>query len=433
VRPLILALLALVLACRPAGGGRQQAQEPPAPTPRPQPIGRPAPPPSRSQAAAGPRVAEFWYWEALTRDGTQALLRQTPQRYGPGGSRTAPPRLRLVDVDRGTVLEEVALEQLATLPLETISDGGRVLHTVDAALRAPALASELATVAKLAERFPLGALDRFAAAPGARRIAFNAGDWIYVSDTTGGAARRVSPRASYSPWFTPDGRRLLFRRIGPTLDGVVSRYDVHVVPADLRAPPRIVAGTGETHEPFVLSADGREAIVLAGNTPKLKLCAIAIPLAPPHAVRRLACLDGDERLVDHHLSPTGCWLDVTTGRETSEDDPNNFSIGRDGVKRPVKKTAYRRRVFRLADAKVVVDEQRPGRSLAISDEGLALLRLLDGNLALVDANGRPERLLPRSQLPDVGFQVRFRGPREVLYVDDGMVRRVALPPSEPAP
>jgi hypothetical protein len=424
----LLPILALLLACRPFadapprghGGPDARARQEPQPTPRPVP-GFPAPPPPPSRG--GPRPIEFWYLEAVTRDGSLALLRNTP----PHGSAAAP-RLRLVDVDRGAVLEELALEQLARLPRETVSDGGRVLRTVDSALRSTELAAELASMAKLVERFPLGAIDRFAAAPGGRRLAFNAGDWIYVADGQGRGPRRVAARASYGPWFTPDGKRLVFRRIGPSLDGVVSRYDLYSAPADLGAEPRRIDGTGETREPFVLSADGREAIMLAGHPPQIPTCALAVPLAPPHKVRRLACLEGGERQVGHRLSPTGRLVEVVTSRETSEDDPSSVRIDRDGVRRPNKKLAYRLRVLSLADGKVVLDmPHRPMIVLALSDEGLLLRRQNDGSLLLMDAVTREERVLPRSQVPDVGVQARFRGPREILYVQEGLVKRLQLP------
>jgi hypothetical protein len=63
-------------------------------------------------------MREFWYLEAVTRDGTQALLRLMPH------GRQAAPRLRLVDVDRGAVVAELPLEALAKLPRQQVPDLG---------------------------------------------------------------------------------------------------------------------------------------------------------------------------------------------------------------------------------------------------------------------------------------------------------------------
>jgi hypothetical protein len=406
MRLLLATLAAAMLACTNplAPAGPDATAAPMVPTVQPKA-------PDLQPAAKAPTAPGFWFFESLTTDGARALVRFI-STDGTGSI-----RFRVVAVDTNEVVEELELSALARIPYETISDGGKEIRKVDDALQSQELAAELQRAARLLAPFPLGASERIAAAPGAKAVAFNAGDWIYLADERGKVKRRLSNLASYDPWFTPDGKSLLFRRIGRSLDGVVSEYDIYSLPVDLSSEPRRLDPTGETHDPVVLSADGREVFAVSSHAPQIKTCVVAISLAAPQRARRVACLDGDESLSDGVLSTTGRWLAAVTHRETAENDPQSRVQGRDGVMRPTKKLAFRLRVMRVADGKVLIDQPHGAMPVAINDDGLVVRSTLGGEVLLLDATTGKERRPGRRLGP--ALSARFRNTRELVgFADD---------------
>jgi hypothetical protein len=376
-------------------------------------------PAERAAAAAGP--SDFWFFASLSGDGKRALLQQERA----GGA--AVMRLRAVEVDTGATLDEVDLKAVAALPRETLTDGGGVRGgSIDAALRAPALEGDLRRAAALLARFPLGAAPRVAAAPDGAAVAFNAGDWIYLADAAGRVGKRVASQASYDPWFAPDGRHLLFRRMNGRADRFSAKYDLFVAPSDLATAPRPVAGTAELHG-HALSADGRSVVALSSHEPQLKSCFVSIALAPPFGSKRLGCLEGGEQLVRSLLSPTGRWAAVSTARATDEDDPDTTIVAPGGKERREKRFEFRLRVVRTESGEVVRDEAGPsGFLIALSDEGLLVGRRAGERAFVLDATtGRRRELAAAAPL---GVEGRFRGPRELVSVDGGRVSVVDVGP-----
>src|SRR4029079_3786690 len=109
----------------------------------------------------------------------------------------------------------------------------------------------LVSNARIASTFPFGSCGRLSAVPEGP-IAFNVGDWIYLADESGRAKKRITRDAAYDPRFTPDGTHILFRRLTARMPGALARYDLHVVPSDLSAAPRALAGTAGTRDRFVV-------------------------------------------------------------------------------------------------------------------------------------------------------------------------------------
>lgn len=299
MRPAALLCAVLLSACAAKA-------PPPAAPPAPKRLVRletakmPAPPPP----------PERWYFEWLSRDGKRALLRRVDAMA------LSPMQTRIVDVDSGAMIEEAPLEELGRLPAATLGGGARAadLAELDETLKAPGFGEDLVDGARLAQSFPFGSYARFSAAPNGAAIAFNAGDWIYVADKKGRVKKRVADEASYDPRFTPDGKHLVFRRASGKVDGVFAKYELFAVPSDLSARPRPLSGTAGARDRFVVDASGKSAIAIASHEPQIKTCALSIGMRPPFAVKRLACLEGREPLVDSVISPNGKWAAVTTER-----------------------------------------------------------------------------------------------------------------------
>src|SRR5262249_43861234 len=159
--------------------------------------------------------------------------------------------------------------------------------------------------------FPFGSWGRLSTARSGA-IAFNVGDWIYVADKTGHVNKRLTRDAAYDPRFTPDGKHILFRRIAAMMPGALARYDLHVVPSALSAPPTPPAGTGVPRDRFVVDEARNNAIAVTSQEPTAKTCVIAIPLRAPFLVKKIACLEGSQPLTESVLSPHGKWAAFTT-------------------------------------------------------------------------------------------------------------------------
>jgi hypothetical protein len=355
-------------------------------------VARPPPPP-----------AEHWYFEWLSRDGKRALLRRLDTKS------RATFHARMVDVDSGATMEEAKLEELAKVPFETI---GR-LPRLDTLLGTSGLGDDLVRGAHLVGAFPLGSGGRISAAPDGSAIAFNAGDWLYVADKNGRIKRRLAEEASYDPRFTPDGRHLIFRRLSaasPSANGAVrGKYELFVVPTDLSKPPQRLEGTAGTRDRVVIAADGQSAISISSLEPQIKTCVLSVSMRAPFGVKKMACLDGGEQLVDSLLSPTGKWVAVMTSKHDVKTEALSFRL----------------RVVALANGKVAHDApmERGVGLRAISDEGV-LVQSGPQGIFVDDVPAKSRRLLTSSI--DLGFRAFFRNASEIVYVRDRDVRVVDL-------
>ncbi len=343
---------------------------------------------------APPPPPERWYFEWLSRDGKRALLRRIDARA------LSTMQSRIIDVDTGAMIEEAPLEELGKLPATTLGSSATPseIEALDGMLGAPGFGEDLVRGARLAQAFPFGSCARFSSAPNGSAIAFNAGDWIYVADKNGRVKRRVAQEAAYDPRFTPDGKHLLFRRASGKLDGVLAKYELFTVPADLTAQPRALPGTAGARDRFVIDADGKSAIAIASHEPQIRTCALSVGLKPPFAVKKVACLDGAEPLVDSILSPKGKFAAMTTQRDRR----------------------WHLRVVSLATGKVVLDEPAEiGLVIrAISDDGLLVQ---SGPRGVVVDDVRAKSRERREVDVDLGHRAFFRNASELVYVKGASV------------
>src|SRR5512133_2765370 len=214
----------VIVGCRD-----KPAQPPPAPAPTP-----PMPPEQVPADAAepvtidlGPGTKTDWYIEAIASDKKHVLLSEQTESRGM--------HFRVVAIPSNAIETDIELPALSALPRETLRDDGSQRH-VKLAIDTPALADELRKIGPVLAQFPLGASSRIAAAPDGKHVAFNAGDWIYTA-VDGKVITRVATQASYNPWFTPDGKALLFRRISGTVNGFEGRYELYATSVAGKEPP----------------------------------------------------------------------------------------------------------------------------------------------------------------------------------------------------
>ncbi|MBX3206492.1 MAG: hypothetical protein KF764_15565 [Labilithrix sp.] len=374
-----------------------------------------APPPKATTTA--PRAVEadeHWYFEALSSDGRRALLRQLdPQSR-------ATFHIRVVDVDSGRTLEETVLPELAKIPASTIGGKPTELAELEWMLASPAFGRDIIKGSHLAGSFPFGACGRLAAAHGGSAISFDAGDWLYMADDTGRVRRRLVEEAAYDPRFTPDGKHLFFRRSTGTAD-VLAKYELYVVPSDLSAPPRAIAGSAGMRDRFVAHPDGQTAFAVASQSrgpaplPRARgdearraadTCVVSLGLRPPFATKRLACLDGAEQLVESVISPKGKWAALSTKKKTE-------TAGE-------RRVEWRLRVVSLTSGKVVRDEpEPPGLAVrAISDAGV-LVQSGAGGIVVTDVPQKTSRAIDRPI--DLGYRGFFRNDADLVYVRGGAV------------
>lgn|GEM_PF-2552420 len=355
-------------------------------------------PAERAEAQARElELDDHWYFESLSIDGRRALLRKLDPRN------RATFHVRVVDVDSGRTLEETALPELAKIPASTIGGKPTEIAELEWMLASPAFGRDIIKGSHLAGSFPFGACGRLAAASSGSAIAFDAGDWLYVADDTGRVRRRLADEAAYDPRFTPDGKHLLFRKATGTVD-VFARYELFVVPSDLSAPPRALPGTAGMRDRFVAHPDGQSAFAVASQ-PRARgasdTCVVSLSLRPPFAVKKLACVDGSEQLVESVISARGKWAALSTKKKTDVDGE--------------RKIQWRLRVVSTATGKVVRDEPEPsGLALrAISDAGLLVQ---SGALGIVvtDVPGKKQREIDRPI--DLGYRGFFRNDTDLVYV-----------------
>jgi hypothetical protein len=345
-----------------------------------------------------------WYFEWLSRDGKLALLRRLD------GEARSTLQTRVVDVDSGKVLSEDTFPELGKLPQSTIGRRPNEVAELMGRLAAPAFADDLVRNAGLAEPFPFGACGRVSGSPQSGAIAFNAGDWLYLADSHGHVQKRLTKEAAYDPRFTPDGQNVLFRRATGTIDKVRAKYELFVMPTDFSAAPRVLAGTAGAHDRFGIDDERGLAVVVASQEPQIKTCVLSVGLKSPFAVKKLACLDGGEQLVDSTLSPTGRWAAMTT-QKPDRDAVSGF--------------AWRLRVVSLTSGKVALDQAaEPGLLVrALSDAGL-LVQSGPSGVVVDDVDEKTRRTL--ASAPELGHRGFFRSATELVVVRGGAVGVVDL-------
>jgi hypothetical protein len=361
------------------------------------------------QSAAN-ELDQHWYFEALSSDGKRALLRELDLRA------RSTFHVRSIEIDTGAILDEATLPELAKIPVTTIGGEPTALAGLEWMLASSAFARDLSTGAQLVQTFPFGECGRLAAGPYGSAIAFDAGDWLYVADETGRVRRRVAQEAAYDPRFTPDGKHILFRRAIGTVD-VFAKYELFVVPSDLAEAPRALPNTAGVRDRFVMHPDGKSAVAVATqsrgrSTPET--CLIEVGLRPPFSVKRLACVDGPEQLVEFAVSPKGKWAALSTKKRIVR---AGFGAAIETEGRALE---WRLRVLSLQTGKVAHDEpDMPGLGIrAISDSGLLVQ---SGVLGVVVRDIPAKTFRALDPTIDLGHRGVFRNDSELVYAKGGSV------------
>lgn len=370
-----------------AVGCRSDAQPPPA---RSTPVN--APPPVVSASAddsKDPPPIRLWLVHRLSADGKRALQYELSDGHAT--------RYRVVAVDTNAIESDLALPVMSTLPLQTLGDERPAVKLdVDRA----ELRDEVLEVAALVRGFPLGSGHRIAATPDGGYAAFNGGDWLFTAQADR-AVEQVADEASYNPWFTPDGKTLLFHRENGLVDGVVGKYEVFATSSDGREQPRRIAGTAGVHGHFALSPKSGVRVIVSSE-PQIKTCVVEIALAKPNRAKRLGCLPGGERVVHCVLSPSGARVACDTVKVLAPD-----------------KRVFRARAMEVETGKIEIDRAGDGHGVsAISDDGLLVLRG-PTELVTVDARGREKVLAARAVL-----FTQFRSATELVIEGSGRFRVV---------
>ncbi|MBX3160706.1 MAG: hypothetical protein KF773_32370 [Deltaproteobacteria bacterium] len=237
-----------------------------------------------------------WHLQAVSKDRTRALL------WALRGGR--PARLRIVEIATNKI--DVDLE----LPALT-----RVVEGDERGIAAAELPAELRQVASALVPFPLGAGGKIAVGPDGKRVAFNADRWIYATpDPAAPPVRVAAGPAAYTPWFTPDGKNLIFRRHVGRFPNGNGRYELAVTSSDGKSAVQRLAGTEEPWEVF-RTPDARTVRVYGTYAPYLRTCVGDIELAAPFTVTRRACLDGNDKILECKWSPSGGKLACRSGFE----------------------------------------------------------------------------------------------------------------------
>lgn len=345
-----------------------------------------------------------WYFEWLSQDGRRALLRRLD------GDARSTLQTRVVDVETGRVVSDHSFPELGKLPSATVGRRPNEVAELMGRLAAPAFAEDLVRNASIAEEFPFGSCGRLSASTQGGAVAFNAGDWLYVAEPNGHVTKRLTNQAAYDPRFTPDGKTLLFRRASGMLDKARAKYELFVVPTDLSTAPVLLPGTAGTRDRITVDPERGLAVVVASQEPQIKTCALSIGLRAPFAVKKLACLDGGEQLVDSTLSPNGRWVAITT-QKNAKDAPAGL--------------VWRLRVVSLGNGKVVLDQPaEPGLLVrAVSDAGL-LVQSGPRGVVVDDLEAKARRTLVHPV--ELGHRAFFRGPTELVVVRGGSVGLVDL-------
>lgn len=360
------------------------------------------------KSAAAPRTTDHWYFESLSSDGKRALLRKLDL------VNRSSFHVRVVEVETGKTIEETTLPELAKIPTTTIGEKSTDLAALEWMLASPAFMREVGKGARIASAFPFGECGRLAAAPNnGSAVAYDAGDWLYAADEHGRAPRRLVDEAAYDPRFTPDGKNLIFRRATGMVD-VFAKYELFVAPTDFSSPPRPIPNTAGVRDRFTLTPDGVAAIAIsmqphAGKT-NPDTCVVSIGMKSPFTVKKLACVDGSEQLVESVISPKGKWAAISTKKRVDLHDRDAHPLGK------ARRLEWRLRVVSLTSGKVMRDEPDvPGLSVrAISDSGLLVQ---SGTLGVVvhDVAQKKWRTIDDPSL-DLGHRGYFRNDKDLVYV-----------------
>lgn len=364
-----------------------------------------------ARADAGP----LWFIQSVSTDGKHVLLRELTDD-------SATQHFRVAAADTDATEADLTLPVISSLPLESLYDGGGT-KPVKLDMSTPGLAEELAKAGKLLGAFPFGAGGRLAAAPDGSHVAFNGGDWIFTA-IDGKVQTRVSAEASYSPWFTPDGKTLLFRRENGLIDGVEGKYELYATSVDGKRAARELVGTAGVFETFALT-DHDTLRVLVTSEPHIKTCVVEIGLASPYRVKQLGCLASHEKVVSCVLSPKGAWLGCSTVSELKQLDPNSVSIHPDGSRTFDHKRQFRLRTMDVATGKVYVDRAQTGTPSAISDDGLFVI--YGDPLTLIDTHDKARELAAGN----VGLFTHFRNTTELITETGGAIKVIDV--TKPAP
>lgn len=138
-------------------------------------------------------------------------------------------------------------------------------------------------------------------------------DDVFVSDRQGGHARKImSLTAAYSPQFSADGKAAAFtgcHHVAPPPGKLVQcEYHLYITTVGDKMPARIAEVLDP--QPPVFSADGRYVYTVSRDENYLDQpydrggCLFRVDVAPPHAAKKLACLD-KHHSVTFSLDPSG--------------------------------------------------------------------------------------------------------------------------------
>lgn len=367
-------------------------------------------------AHAEPQQKPSFYIVALSVDGKHVLLQELARDHDRM-------HLRVLSTDTRKVEADVDLPALASLPLETLNDGGGVKRGVKLDLAHPGLADDLRTALRVLDRFAFGAAPRVAAQPGGDVVVFNVGDYLYTSKN-GVIGKRLANQASYGPWIVPDGKSIMFRMENGLYPGTpIGRYELYTAPLDGGAAPTRIPGTAGVSDYWRIGPTGNLR-ALAHQENKTgdgdRTCVVEVELVKPFRAHELACLEGEERLVTGELSTHARWAAFSTVKDLDEIDPDARTY-RNGKRVPTKKQRYRFRVVDLEHGTVAIDDTRePMSAAAIDDDGLAVVERYRTTV-LVDPRTKAFEALPRS----LGVtSAKFRAPHELVIERDGAIEVV---------
>ncbi|HUQ05652.1 MAG TPA: hypothetical protein VM261_24280 [Kofleriaceae bacterium] len=226
------------------------------------------------------------------------------------------PMYRWVDIETQRVLEEWREPALSGMPLETMRDGGGVIREPDVggdSLEADIVQHATALLEAGAPFEPRFGVSRDASI-------LNLGDWLYVAETrTGKVGDRLTKDASYYPHVADDGSFFVYSRMTGMLDGgYLGNYMPFVAPLPAGAPSRKLNVRDIDGWKMALSRDGAYLYVTSGNELPDGGCFVRATIAAPSPVKKLLCVEKDERIRDLVFSPSRHLAVVTVGHSDVE-------------------------------------------------------------------------------------------------------------------
>ncbi len=339
-------------------------------------------------AADAPSWSAGWRLKAISRDGARALIQDAA---------AGTMHFRSVDLATGKTVVDADLTAVASLPPETVK-GAAAVDLTD-----PALSRDLARSTAVLRDFPGSAGGRIAGQEAGRHVVFNVGDELRVgtgSSITAALGRGVG----YSPWLTPDGSAVLFRRPRGVFPSGSLRYELFVAPLTARGAGRakVVAGTAGIREGYAQTVGGDALRFIVSPEPETT-CVVEVGLAPPYRAQTKGCLTDREHplicLLSPHGTAAGC---VTVAGEAK----------------------FRLRILDVETGRTMLDAPTPTALVAVADDGV-ILAYDAGEPLLLDARTGARTALPRSA---VGFSSAFRSTTELVTVFDDRPVVVDLTP-----